>query len=342
MALKKRADGRYVRTIKDERTGKRIYFYGTSEREINKKIFEYQTKCEKGRLFSEVADEWWDEAYERISPNSVKGYKVAYRRALEYFGDIPICNITPKDIGLWMRKLAKLKFSYKTVKNHKIVVSRILQTAVMDGDIDYNPANQAEVPRGMPQKIRTPACENDEIIINKTADMWLLPYTALMSGLRKGELLALQWKDIDFENNLIHVSKSVYYDGNIPKIKAPKTVAGIRPVILLSGLREELEKRKGAPDEFIFSLDGGKTPYTESRYDKLMKDYKKATGITATAQQLRKSFATKAAASNVDTKVLQRVMGHTDIRTTLGIYASVDNAAWLNARELLENKMHKK
>ena len=342
MALKKRADGRYVRAIKDERTGKRVYFYGYSEREINKKILDYTARAEKGRLFSEVANDWWGEALEKIAHNTISNYKTAYHRATKEFGDIPISDIKPKDIGIYLRKLAKQGYSYKTIKNHKIVVSRILQTAVMDGDIDFNPAIQAEIPRGLPQGKRLPTSEEEAQIIIDSADIWLFPFAALMTGLRKGELLALQWKDIDFERNEIKVTKSVYHQNNTPKIKKPKTEAGIRPVILLSSLRERLIAIKGNPDDYIFSEDGGKTPYTKGEYERAMKAYKASTGITTTAHSIRKRFATTAAASKMDAKVLQRVMGHTDITTTLGIYASVDSEAWQEARELLEQKTGKK
>ena len=111
MALKKRADGRYVRAIKDERTGKRVYFYGSSEREINKKILDYAARAEKGRLFSEVAGDWFRETLEKIAHNTISNYKTAYHRALEEFGDLSISDIKPKDIGIYLRKLAKQGYS---------------------------------------------------------------------------------------------------------------------------------------------------------------------------------------------------------------------------------------
>ncbi|MBQ8214624.1 MAG: site-specific integrase, partial [Clostridia bacterium] len=106
--------------------------------------------------------------------------------------------------------------------------------------------------------------------------------------------------------------------------------------ILLSDLKEKLVDLKGDNMQYIFSLNGGKSPLTESQYDKLMREYKEKTGFSATAQRLRKSFATAAAASGIDKKVLQSVMGHTDISTTLAIYASVHQVAFDNARDKLE------
>lgn len=339
--MKKRSDGRYRKTIKDPRTGKTVYFYGDTEREVFKKILEYTTRAEKGRTFAEVADEWWGEAYENLSPNSVKGYKPAMRRAVEEFGTMRVGDITSRDIAVWLRKLSRNGYAAKTVNNHKIIVSRILQTALMDGDIPFNPTSQAECPRGLPKQKRPPASEKDESIIRRSVDIWLYPYAALMTGMRKGELLALQWRDIDFEKDEISVTKSVYYQGDTPKIKAPKSEAGVRRVLLLSGLKEELLKRRGAPEHYIFSEDGGKTPYKEMRYDRLMKNYQAQTGVTCTSHQLRKTYATIAAAANVDTKVLQSLMGHSDIRTTLDIYASVRDEAWKQARGILESKTSK-
>lgn len=341
MAATKRKDGRRVRTITDQRTGKRIYFYGSSDREINQKILDYTAKMAEGRTFSEVACEWWREALEKIAHNTVSNYKTAYNRAIEEFGDLPITHIKPKDIGIYLRKLSKQGYSYKTVKNHKIVVSRILQTAVMDGDIDYNPAIQAEIPRGLPQGKRLPTSEEETQVIINTAEEWLFPFFALMTGLRKGEILALQWKDIDFDRNQIFVTKSVYHLNNAPRIKNPKTDAGTRPVMLLSALKEKLAPLKGSPNAFIFSEDGGKTPLTKGEYERAMRTYKAKTGVTTTAHAIRKRFATTAAASKMDAKVLQQVMGHTDITTTLGIYAAVDSEAWKEAHELLEKKTKK-
>jgi integrase len=334
--MKKRADGYYRKTISDPRTGKRIYFYGASEREVMRKIMEYQTRIERGRTFSEVADEWWNEAYDKIATNTVKGYKAALKRALEEFGECFIAEIKTRDISRWLRALGARGYASKTLQNHKIVISRIMHFAVVAGDIEVNPATEAEIPRGMAKKKRPPASKSDEAIIRESADIWLFPYAALMTGMRKGELLALQWKDIDFERDEICVCKSVYYIGNTPKIKEPKTEAGIRFVMLLKGLKEELLKRRGAPEAYIFSEDGGKTPYKEMRYDVLMRQFHEKTGTTATAHQLRKTFASIAASARVDAKVLQHLLGHTDIRLTLQVYADVRDEAWEQAKGILE------
>lgn len=329
----RRADGRYVKAVVDRRTGKKIYFYGKTERELTHKLLEYTERAECGRTFAEVADEWWGEAYEIISPTSVRGYRVAKERAVEEFGDSYIKDITARDITAFLRRLAAKDLAKSTVKNHKIIINRIFNYAVREGDVKYTPTQGVEIPRGLKQKRRTSATVEDEATIKRTANIWIMPYMALMTGLRKGELLALQWKDIDFENNIITVTKSLYYEGSA-HIKTPKTESGNRIVPLLAPLKEELAPKIGAPENFILS-DDGKKPLSQKRFRTLLKHYSEATGITSTMHQLRKSFATVAVKAGVPPKTLQAILGHKNISTTLDIYTEVRKESIDSAAEIL-------
>ena len=322
--LKPRADGRLCKTITDPRTKKRIYFYGETEREINKKIIEYNLFSEQGRPFSKIAEEWWRVAYDNISPTSVRGYRIAKERAIKEFGNQPIKDITAADISAYLFRLGSKGYAKSTVKNYKIVINRIFNHALISGDIKYLPTVGVEIPRGLKEKRRTSATPEDEEIIKKTADVWIMPYMALMTGLRKGELLALQWKDIDLKNDIISVNKSLYYEGGA-HIKTPKTEAGTRTVPLLAPLKEELLKfaaKQRKSDYYVISDDGTK-PLSQKRFRTLEKHYKERTGITSTLHQLRKSFATVSVKVGIAPKVLQSIMGHKNITTTYNIYTDV-------------------
>ncbi|MBQ2876969.1 MAG: site-specific integrase [Clostridia bacterium] len=339
----KRADGRFQKSITDPKTGKRIFFYGASEREINRKILDYTRKIEQGRTFEEVADDWWTEAYEVISPTSVRGYRVAKERALMEFGKMHIRDIKARDISAYLSRLANLGYAKSTVKNYKIVISRIFNHALLAGDIEYSPTIGVEIPRGLRTKRRTSADEADEEIIKNTSDVWIMPYLALMTGLRKGELLALQWADIDFTNKIIKVSKSLYYEGGA-HIKSTKTEAGTRIVPLLSPLLSKLLPLKSVPSYYVLS-DNGKDPLSSKRFRTLMKHYQEKTGIKATLHQLRKSFATVSVKAGIEPKVLQSIMGHKNITTTYNIYADVRkdsiDAAGVKLDSLLSSKLEK-
>lgn len=336
--LTPRADGRLCKAIVDPRTHKRVYFYGKTEREINKKIMLYTQKAQIGRSFSEIADEWWEEAEPKLALQSIRSYKLAMSRAVTFFNDTPAKDITAKDIQKYLNTLASQGYSQKVVSNHRMVVNRILTHAVMEGDTDLNPCASVKTPTDLPKSTREAANRSDEQIIKDNVEQWLFPFFALMTGMRKGEILALKWKDIDFNKNYIYVTKSVAHNGNKPVIKTPKTEAGNRIVPLLTSLRNELLKRNGKPDEYIIS-DDGKSPLTNRRFITLYDNYRKATGITATAHQLRHSFATIAFEADLDPKSVQEILGHKQLSTTMDIYTQFREKKLSAAADLLNKSI---
>ena len=183
-----------------------------------------------------------------------------------------------------------------------------------------------------------PAATCDEEKILKSDHPWLFPLVALLTGLRKGEILALQWKDVDFEEKTISVTKSVEHINNRPYIKPPKTESGNRLVPLLTILAERLAPLKSKPNHYIFSDDGGISPLHKQRYNRLYQLYSESVGISCTAHQLRHSYATITVEEDVNPKDLQNALGHADISTTMNVYAAARKrstqkvAAKLNAK----------
>ena len=334
----KRSDGRIVRTITDHRSGKRVYFYGSTEREINRKILDYNRKAELGRTFAEVADAWWSEIYDTLMHQTVRGYQAGYSRALHEFGNTSVKDSQPRDVQSYLKKLAALNFAQKTIANHRIILNQIFNRAIIDGDIQFNPCVSVRLPKGCKKGVRDPASAEDEERILTTDHEWLVPLVALLTGLRKGEILALQWRDVDFENNIINVTKSVEFINQRPHIKDPKTISGKREVPLLQLLKDKLLPLRSKPSHFIFSDDGGKSPIKEYRYTDLYDKYRKEVGISCTAHQLRHSYATIAVEEDVNPKDLQNALGHAEISTTMDIYAKARKksaakvAAKLNAK----------
>ena len=326
-----------VKTLTDPRTGKRVFFYGSSEREINKKIMEYSAKIEHGRTFSEVASDWWEEAEPELDYQSIKTYKPAMRRALNEFGSDMIKEIRAQDINLYLKRLAREGLATKTIANQRLVCNLIFSYGVLHGDLEVNPCASVSTP-STKKATRTAASASDEEIIKRSADIWLFPTFALYTGMRKGEILALQWKDIDFKNNIIRVTKSVYHEGDHPRIKSPKTEAGNRIVPLLKPLRAILNNMEKKPDNYIIS-DTGKTPLTNRRFITLSKHYMAETGVTCTAHQLRHSFATIAFEADVPIKSVQEILGHKQLSTTMDIYTDFRKKSVDAAAEILNSKL---
>lgn len=331
----KRNDGRLVRAITDPRTGKRKYFYGATEREINKKIMEYTAKIESGRPFREVAEEWWEASKDGLAYQTIKVYKPALERAVEALGDMSVRDIKPRDISALLQRMAKADYALKTVANQRTVINQVFRHAILECDIEINPCASIATPKNLKKVHRDAATTDDEEIVRKSRDLWAFPYIALMTGMRKGEILALQWKDIDFDNDVIHVTKSVGHQGDRPFVKKPKTEAGNRLVPLLADLKEFLltiKPRKA--DNYIIS-DDGKTPLTNRRYITLSREFKEQTGAECTAHQLRHSFATIAFENEVDAKAIQEIIGHKQLSTTMDIYADFRERSVKKAAEKL-------
>ena len=331
--LKKRKDGRYVKVILDAKTKKKVYIYGKSRAEVNKKLLEYEAREEHSQLFGTFANEWLDDKYDTYAAQTLRGLIPAFKRIVEAFEEQSIKDITPKDILSFLNQLAEEGLSKKTISNHKCILKQILDAAVVEGYISINPCLSVKVTKGAESKKREAASPSDEAAILRSADVWLFPVIALCTGMRKGEVLALQWKDIDFENNTISVTKSIYHVGHTARIKAPKTVKGIRTVPLVAKLKEILLPKRSKPEHYVVS---GEAPMKEYQFEKRYRDFQTATGITATAHQIRHSFATVAIENGVPMKSVQEILGHQQISTTLDIYTDFRDAAIREAQTILE------
>ena len=145
----------------------------------------------------------------------------------------------------------------------------------------------------------------------------------------------MTYGDIDRQNNVIHVTKSVYHEGTKPLIKQPKTEAGIRTVPILEPLKAVLPI--GPPDRFLFSEDGGKTPLKHEQFKRAWRDWQIKTGATCTAHQLRHSFATMLLELDVDPKIAQALLGHSTEAMTREVYTHLRRDVLTQEAEKIDN-----
>lgn len=334
----RRSDGLLETTRTDRRTGKRVHFYGRSERELNEKIMAFQGAGGRDRRFADIAEEWKKDHFDTLALNTLKSYRPAYQRAVAHFGKLYIRQIHPQDIKRFIVEFSQENGgrARKTVTTQLLIIRMICGYSVEMGYIEYSPCDKVRIPKNLSKKYREPATPEDEKRVKDSADIWLLPYLILYTGLRKGEALALSEEDFDFENQSIHVGKSVYFEGNRPRIKTPKTAAGIRTVPLLEPLREKLPKEWSG---YLFSIDGGKTPLSETQYQRLWREYSERTGVRATAHQLRHSFATMLFEWELSTKDAQDILGHSTVAMTQDIYMHITASHRKKVADFLNEKI---
>lgn len=331
-----RADGRLQHIITVN--GKRHYLYGHSDADIDAQIMAFNVKLNQGKLFSEVVEEWQVWHDDNVTPATQRAYRAPTKDALERFGSVPIKDITAKEIKAVLSEMARKDFSIKTIKKYFTIYHSVMDYAAENGYIDFNTAKNVTMPKfAKPVKKREAATEAEEKIIKANADKWLLPYFLLMTGMRKGEALAVQFKDIDREAMQIHITKSVAYKYNTPYIKEPKTAAGIRKVPILNELADKLPD--GPPEDFLFS---GQKPMSMMVFQRRWAKYQKETGITCTAHQLRHSFATLLYDAGVDTKQAQDILGHTTEAMTKDVYTHIRDSRRQSAAAKLNEFIAKK
>lgn len=317
-----RADGRLMKRLTVTEQGRKVQktFYGKTERELMQKIASYEEKRTNGEKFEVVADAWWADAEPQLAYNTQKPYKPALNRAIEHFRGTPIGEVKPVDVKRFLSRVSqKYKMSDKTCRTQLMVLNLIFRYAVSLGYADMNPTSEVTVPKGLRKYKRELPLTVDIAKVKASTDLELgmFAYWVMYTGCRKGELLALTWKDVDVKNRTITIRRSSYFENNQLKIKEPKTKAGYRELPLMDKLLERITPGKG----IIFNVDG--EYMTESHFRKAWDRYRRDSGVSCTPHQLRHAYATMLLEAGVDPKDAQRLLGHANLATTMDIYTHI-------------------
>ena len=372
MAKKKlRADGRMEikRKMPD---GKVRHFLGQTAKECEDKyrqaLVDFNTQREASALFENVAADWWDDYQKRIKPGTGKTYEAHYRRCLAAFSGRQMKEITPGMVDNFGQKLKAEGRAESTIKNARSVLSLIFRFWCLRDNEVYNPVSVVRAPKGAPKKERLPPTPAQIALVRAHPEgfglcAWLFMYT----GCRLGEVVALQWQDVDFAEGWISVTKSASWKGGGVRISTPKTRNSVRKVPLLDPLRAVLEPRRGRPGDYI--LSGGPEPLSDGQYHHLWLEYCKALGMVqpsesgeryrakrrqrdakgvrqlkelppvvrpaVTAHQFRHEMASAMYEAKVGELEAQKLLGHADISTTRKIYTHIRERQLQNATDQL-------
>lgn len=333
----KRADGRWQEqvTIVENGQRKQKYFYGKTKAEVLRKIAAYKDETKDGPLFSAVADDYWEAALETLADNTQSGYRPALNRAKDFFGSTRITMIAPIDVRRFMDQfIEEHNPARKTAATQRQLLRNIFGYAFDKGYIDSNPADGLKIKKSLAKKERTLPTDAEIKAIKENYDkpFGLVAYWILYTGLRRGELLALTWEDVDLENNFITVNKSLYRSKKTGKlaVKNPKTEKGIRTVPLMSALKAKITPGTG---KVFCNADG--SYITEKQFECRWGKYTKELGIDCTPHQLRHGYATMLLDNNIDPKDAQELLGHAQLSTTMDIYTHIREARKKRVRDKL-------
>lgn len=348
-----RKDGRYQAAYRDA-DGKRKFLYDRDPEKLYEKL---QGMSEAPEVtFAKVAEDWEGHHREEIGDKTWKNYEPHFKDIVAQHGDTPIGDISAIEVVNDLRIAHGRGYSATIISTRRSIYRMILDHALMQGHIKYNPAIGVKMPKGIERK-RREAPQTDvvqKIMADNDAPFSTFAKLLLCSGLRKAEALALTWGDIS--DTHITVSKALdYYIHTKPTVKDPKTAAGNRKVPIIAALRPSLVRPKGAKDtDLLFpapasnrSGNGG-GHMTERQYEGAWKRYCAAMGFvdvndkpTLTAHQLRHGTATLLYEAGVDILTAQAILGHASPTTTREIYTHLSNAKRDNEVEKFDDMMSK-
>lgn len=349
--LKKRDDGRYAKQVfLGSIDGKKKYktVYGMSVREVEEKAVQLRLQLHKGIDIDASRDtfQMWAQRMQATKKTEGIGrsHQDGLKRCCEYLDSINAMELTKIQVCHIQEIINRLSDYHEGMpplsKSYLIKIkgaaSSVFKLAIESRVVDFNPAEYVKIPKTASETRRQAITEEQRSWIlstehrAKTAAMIML-----YAGLRRGELIALTWSDVDLSERTISVNKSVELVENAGVVKSTKTAAGVRVVHIPIILKEYLEQ---IPRNHLYvcaNASGGRCTKVawRSLWESYMVERHKIAknspfnfgGIEFTPHQLRHTFCTDMYFAGVDVLTARDQMGHADIKTTLSIYTHLDH-----------------
>ncbi len=322
--------------------------------------------------------EVWKKIKRGLKENTFRNYLYMYNQFVRPdFGQLKLSKLKHSDVRRFYNTLSDergLKIS--TIDNIHTVIHQVLDLAVEDEYLRNNPSDNAlkelkQTHKFDSEKRKALTLKEQQVFVDflkrsRTYSHWYPIFEVMLgTGLRVGEVTGLIWDDLDFENNMIHVNRTLVYhahgdNGCYFGINTPKTKAGTRTVPMLESVKAAFLQEKEYQEEMEIVCQAKINGYTDfvfvNRFGnvqhqgtlnralrRIMRDCNQEIIDKKGAEKnitllprfschiLRHTFATRLCEAGTNMKVIQDVLGHADIGTTMNIYT--DATKELKAKE---------
>jgi len=359
--IKQRAKGSWIIILdvgRDSSTRKRKQQWVTvrgTKKDAEKKLAELQHQMDTGGYLKpskitvgDFLHQWLnDHVWPRLEPRTAEGYDHMIRRHLiPALGAIPLAQLSGQHLqSYYADKLANGRMDGKgglnprTVRHHHVTLHTALQSAVRWGLLLRNPADSVDAPKYQPKEMRT----LDEDGLDKFLEAaqqtpyYALFYLALYSGMRRSELLAIRWSDLDLFLGELSINRSFHHlrDGSnvfrTPKTPKARRLIALTPstAILLRDHKEAQEAQRIlmgnvlSEEDLVFSkLDGA--PLLPDTVTHAWIKLTRRLGLEGIRlHDARHTHATIMLKGNVSPKVVSERLGHATVSLTLDVYSHV-------------------
>ena len=273
----------------------------------------------------------------QVSAARVHDYHKSLNDLKANFPNKPINEYSRKDIENFYRKEQKKGVSNYTLRRLHYILKMAFDKAGKEGLLDNSPLSYVDIPK--PQKMK-PGINSLDVEGMKDfiatlshlepSAVRMGAFLALYTGMRRGEVCALRWRDVDLRRKVLYVKQAVgiSYDNATYELKDPKTHK-TRDIAIPDALIKELQEWQtiNGTEEFVIGHDGTFThpEYLGHRYMALVKllGIKGIEGRPLTFHDLRHTYATLTIAEGADVVSVAAQLGHADVSMTLNTYAGV-------------------
>ncbi len=292
-------------------------------REILNQIQDGTFRDLKPISFREYAKKWLEFHRANVKPSSYDSYRsVVNSHLVKAFGDHALSAIARPSLRQFTADLLETGRAPKTARNVLTILHKILEDALEDGYLRSNPAHKFRKPKVSIERVDFLTPEEVHQFLNHVSPpMYPLFLTAVMTGMRRGEILGLQRGDIDWHGGQIHVRRALYKR----RFVTPKSRKGLRAIDMAPTLAHTLQGHllaiADASDTLVFPAKRGK-PLDP---DNLVKrEFQPALRRAELRQirfhDLRHTYASLLINNNENIKYISEQMGHASVQITLDRY----------------------
>ena len=294
-----------------------------------------------GATFGQLLDKWLEESERMdLSPTTLRTYRAQVEQIIRpRLGKIGLTRLTPKHLDDLYRHMKEEGRSPKTIRNYHAIISSALHQGVRWEWVRENVAAKAKPPRVPKRRVTAPSVDSVRSVIETAEErdprLAPLPMLAALTGMRRGELCALRWTDVDLERCELDVSRSIVV---VPGGLAEKTTkSGNFRIVALDAVGMALLARHRlnveewadkaevtvADDAYVFShaVDGSK-PFRPDNVTGFFTRVRDSLGLhDVRLHDLRHFTATQLIGAGVDVRTVAGRLGHSDPSVTLRVYA---------------------
>ena len=336
-----RYEGRYVIGKKNNGQTKFGYVYGYQYAEVRNALLlkrasimgNASSESISHKTFLEWAEEWRiNMLCGSVKSSSYQTYmNILNHHLLPAFGSYMLSSITAESIHSYLKEMEQRNYAASTIRGILRLLSAIMRSAVEEGLLRRNPCRKIRLHNHRPMEQRVLSRQEQNLLLDSMrGEMDIPPLLSLYTGMRLGEICALKWEDVNWQQQTIIVRRTVQRLKTNQRgerktklfVGMPKSMSSMRIIPIPSFLLELLKRIKNDNGESDYIFSASMCPAEPRTMQRWFQSLVQRCGLdNVHFHTLRHSFATRMLELGIDVKTISILLGHSTTRTTMDFYA---------------------